>query len=227
MALYGSRVFRRRGHGWIGAVQSAGPNARVERRDPFERLVGDRCVAALINVEEVAPQMRPTEGKRERLAGHGVRDRLVSRIAVALHHAVIAIEQLERVNRAAAGCSPAVLHSDTTDGSSAMHMQDASHGSIPGPRRMSAVREHNEDSYLARPDAGIWAVADGMGGLDAGELASATVIQALDSIEAPRSAAELLAWCEQRVVAANSTLYELGRRRRGLIGHHDRGAVDA
>ena len=80
------------------------------------------------------------------------------------------------------------------------------------------VRAHNEDSYLARPDAGIWAVADGMGGLDAGELASATVIQALDSIEAPRSAAELLAWCEQRVVAANSTLYELGRRRGGLIG---------
>ena len=103
--------------------------------------------------------------------------------------------------------------------SSAMHMQDASHRFDTGAAtHVGRVREHNEDSYLARPDAGIWAVADGMGGLDAGELASATVIQALDSIEAPRSAAELLAWCEQRVVAANSTLYELGRRRRGLIG---------
>ena len=103
--------------------------------------------------------------------------------------------------------------------SSAMHMQDSSHRFDTGAAtHVGRVREHNEDSYLARPDAGIWAVADGMGGLDAGELASATVVQALDSIEAPRSAAELLAWCEQRVVAANSTLYELGRRRRGLIG---------
>lgn len=80
------------------------------------------------------------------------------------------------------------------------------------------VRERNEDSYLTRPDAGIWAVADGMGGLDAGDLASATVVKALDSIEAPRSAAELLAWCERRMVAANSSLYELGRQRGSLIG---------
>ena len=43
--------------------------------------------------------------------------------------------------------------------------------------------QRNEDSYLARPEAGIWAVADGMGGHDAGELASATVIEALESIE--------------------------------------------
>ena len=70
--------------------------------------------------------------------------------------------------------------------SSAMHMQDSSHRFDTGAAtHVGRVREHNEDSYLARPDAGIWAVADGMGGLDAGELASATVIQALDSIEAP------------------------------------------
>lgn len=80
------------------------------------------------------------------------------------------------------------------------------------------VRSHNEDSYLARPNAGIWAVADGMGGLDAGELASATVIDALSTIDPPRSAAELLAWCERRVVAANTALYEMGRQRGGLIG---------
>jgi serine/threonine protein phosphatase PrpC len=103
--------------------------------------------------------------------------------------------------------------------SSAMQMQDAAHRFDTGAAtHVGRVRAHNEDSYLTRPDAGIWAVADGMGGLDAGELASTTVIEALDSIETPRSAAELLAWCEQRVVAANSTLYEIGRRRGSLIG---------
>ena len=101
----------------------------------------------------------------------------------------------------------------------AMRMQDASRRFDTGvATHVGRVRERNEDSYLARPDTGIWAVADGMGGLDAGDFASATVIEALGSIGTPRSAAELLAWCEERVVAANTTLHELGRRRGGLIG---------
>jgi serine/threonine protein phosphatase PrpC len=101
----------------------------------------------------------------------------------------------------------------------AMRMQDASRRFDTGvATHVGRVRERNEDSYLARADTGIWAVADGMGGLDAGDFASATVIEALGSIGTPRSAAELLAWCEERVVAANTTLHELGRRRGSLIG---------
>jgi protein phosphatase len=80
------------------------------------------------------------------------------------------------------------------------------------------VRGHNEDNLLARPETGVWAVADGMGGHEAGDLASKTVIDALHSIEPARSAAELLASCEQRVVAANATLAEIGRQRGGTIG---------
>lgn len=80
------------------------------------------------------------------------------------------------------------------------------------------VRDHNEDSLLARPETGIWAVADGMGGHDAGDLASATVIDALSSIEPARSAAELLASCERHVVTANATLIEIGRQRGATIG---------
>jgi protein phosphatase len=94
--------------------------------------------------------------------------------------------------------------------SRAMRMRDASQRFDTGvATHVGRVRERNEDSYLARPDTGIWAVADGMGGLDAGDFASATVIEALGSIATPRSAAELLAWCEERVVAANTTLHEL------------------
>jgi protein phosphatase len=80
------------------------------------------------------------------------------------------------------------------------------------------VRDHNEDNLLARPEIGLWAVADGMGGHDAGDLASATVIDALSSIEAARSAAELLANCERHVVSANAKLVDIGRRRGATIG---------
>jgi protein phosphatase len=38
------------------------------------------------------------------------------------------------------------------------------------------VRRHNEDSYAAREDLGLWIVADGMGGAAAGEVASAIAV---------------------------------------------------
>lgn len=37
---------------------------------------------------------------------------------------------------------------------------------------VGAVRGRNEDAYMARPDLGLWVVADGMGGAAAGEVAS-------------------------------------------------------
>jgi len=40
-------------------------------------------------------------------------------------------------------------------------------------------RKVNEDSMLVRTDRGLWAVADGMGGHDAGDVASAKVTEAL------------------------------------------------
>ena len=41
-------------------------------------------------------------------------------------------------------------------------------------------REINEDSYCARPDLGLFAVADGVGGHDAGEVASRAAIDAIE-----------------------------------------------
>ena len=37
------------------------------------------------------------------------------------------------------------------------------------------VRDHNEDSYIAKAELGLWVVADGMGGHENGEVASAIV----------------------------------------------------
>jgi protein phosphatase len=79
------------------------------------------------------------------------------------------------------------------------------------------VRRRNEDSYLARPETGIWAVADGMGGHESGDLASHTVIEALESIQPPPSAQDLLSLCEERIFDANACLNEIGRQRGGII----------
>src|SRR5260370_1175249 len=70
---------------------------RIQDRDAFERLAGDRRGAALSELEEPAPQVGPAEGERDRLAAGGVGDGLVGRIPVALHDAAIAIKQLQRV----------------------------------------------------------------------------------------------------------------------------------
>jgi protein phosphatase len=78
------------------------------------------------------------------------------------------------------------------------------------------VRNRNEDSYLTRPETGIWAVADGMGGHEAGDLASQTVIAALRTIDSPASAADLLSNCEERVASANQRLRAIGEQRGGI-----------
>lgn len=95
----------------------------------------------------------------------------------------------------------------------------------PGPlfqtgsaTHVGKVRTRNEDSLLARPEIGLWAVADGMGGHNAGDLASATVISALKSIGRPQTAADLLAQCEQQIAKANSTLLDISRQRESLVG---------
>lgn len=44
------------------------------------------------------------------------------------------------------------------------------------------VRERNEDSFINFPDRKLWAVADGMGGHDNGELASRMIVEALADI---------------------------------------------
>jgi protein phosphatase len=80
------------------------------------------------------------------------------------------------------------------------------------------VRQVNEDSYFVSPAGGIFAVADGMGGHEAGELASATVVRSLESIGTAVSAADLLARLEDRILRANTTLHEIATQRGRIVG---------
>ena len=53
------------------------------------------------------------------------------------------------------------------------------------------VRTHNEDALACRPDLGLWALADGMGGHERGEVASALALEEL--VGAVQQGEELLA----------------------------------
>ena len=76
-----------------------------------------------------------------------------------------------------------------------------------------AVRSHNEDAFVDRPDLGLWAVADGAGGHDAGEVASGMLKDALDALPAGLSASELLSQVRLRVGEVHQALREEAARR--------------
>lgn len=67
-------------------------------------------------------------------------------------------------------------------------------------------RDVNEDSFLTRPDYGMWIVADGMGGHAAGDFASRTIVEELNSVGIPASAEDQQARFMERLSRANSTI---------------------
>jgi len=77
------------------------------------------------------------------------------------------------------------------------------------------VRERNEDSCLVRTDVGLWAVADGMGGHEAGDLASRALVESLNAIGKPEAALDLVEQCEAQIFHANQRIMELSRAHNG------------
>ncbi|MGH8258887.1 MAG: PP2C family protein-serine/threonine phosphatase [Steroidobacteraceae bacterium] len=69
------------------------------------------------------------------------------------------------------------------------------------------VRTHNEDAVLDLPAAGLWVVADGMGGHNAGDVASRMIIEALCGVARRERPSELLDDVEDRLQAVNERLY--------------------
>jgi PPM family protein phosphatase len=83
------------------------------------------------------------------------------------------------------------------------------------------VRSSNEDAWLSRPQAGLFAVVDGMGGEAAGEVAAAIAVQALAEVpDLPELASETvlsqaLAAARDRILAAADA--DVGREGMGAV----------
>lgn len=75
------------------------------------------------------------------------------------------------------------------------------------------VRGHNEDAVLCLPELGLWAVADGMGGHECGEVASALALDTLrQSVVAGSSLESSIHAAHQAILAA---VQDEGGRRMG------------
>lgn len=73
-------------------------------------------------------------------------------------------------------------------------------------------RTVNEDSFLVSSDAGLWVVADGMGGHAAGDFASQGITEALGTIIPRKSPAALMALVRSRLAEAHDRIQRHARQ---------------
>lgn len=91
---------------------------------------------------------------------------------------------------------------------------------------LGAVRRINEDACLDLADQGLWVVADGMGGHQAGDAFGQSVVAALADIGGYQSMGEFVTDVERRLLAVDALAAPGDRRRRGRDdGQHGGGAA--
>ncbi|WP_455204789.1 PP2C family protein-serine/threonine phosphatase [Kaarinaea lacus] len=71
------------------------------------------------------------------------------------------------------------------------------------------VRQINEDSYLDRSDLHLWAIADGMGGHHAGDVASSSIVTALGEIKPRQRLSTYIDEIEDRLIGVNRRLRQM------------------
>ena len=71
------------------------------------------------------------------------------------------------------------------------------------------VRKVNEDSMMSRSDQAHWVVADGMGGHEAGDVASQSICKGLAGLTRQREFTQFVDDIEDKIIEVNSYLREL------------------
>ncbi len=87
------------------------------------------------------------------------------------------------------------------------------HWSSAGRSHVGMVRAINEDACLAMPELGLWAVADGMGGHEAGDIASQMIIETLQQIPFPLNWPDFLNSVREALYNVNQRLREESAQR--------------
>lgn len=75
------------------------------------------------------------------------------------------------------------------------------------------LRPSNQDAFAELNDAGVWAVADGMGGYRDGDVASRMVCESLQGLSGEGTLEQAIDVLRQRVTDVNRRLYEASVRR--------------
>jgi type VI secretion system protein ImpM len=81
-----------------------------------------------------------------------------------------------------------------------------------GRTDIGRVRSINQDCFLERPEAGLWVVADGLGGHSDGEVASRMVCDALADVMNEGSFDQMIARAGERVEEVNAHLIRAATR---------------